>query len=64
LEFKNKNMTIKDYLSLDGFDKCDLVKIHWLMYYDNDLVYYENKPLQERFTKPDYFSDEIIIINL
>ena len=23
LEFKNKSMTIKDYLTLDGFNKCD-----------------------------------------
>ena len=56
LEFKNKSMTIKDYLTLDGFNKCDLVKIHWLIYCDNDLVHYENKPLEERFTKPDYNS--------
>ena len=24
------------------------------MYYDNDLVYYDNRTLEERFTKPDY----------
>ena len=58
LEFKNKSMTIKDYLTMDEFKKCDLIKIHWLMYYDNDLVYYENKPLQERFTKPEYNSHQ------
>ena len=58
LEFKNKSMTIKDYLTMDNFKKCDLIKIHWLMYYDNDLVYYENKPLEERFTKPEYNSHQ------
>ena len=52
LEFQDKNMTIKDYLTLDGFDKCEVVKIHWIVYCDNDLVHYENKPLEERFPKP------------
>ena len=54
LEFRNKSMTIKDYLTLDGFDKCEVIKIHWLVYCDNDLVHYDNRPLEERFTKPDY----------
>ena len=54
LEFTNKNMTIKDYLSMDIFNKCDVVKIHWLIYDDNDLVYYDNRTLKERFTKPIY----------
>ena len=31
------------------FNKNTLV-----IYCDNDLVHYENKPLEERFTKPDY----------
>ena len=56
LEFTDKNMTIKDYLSKDEFKKCDVVKTHWLMYYDNDLVYYDNRTLKERFNKPDYHS--------
>ena len=30
------------------FDKCDTVKIHWLPYDDNDLVYYDNRTLIER----------------
>ena len=58
LEFNNKSMTIKSYLSMKEFNKCDVVKIHWLMFYDNDLVHYDNRPLKERFTKPAYNSDE------
>ena len=54
LYFVDKHMTLKKYLSLDMFNKCDVIKIDWLMYYDNDLVYYDNRPLKERFTKPDY----------
>ena len=56
LVFKNNSMTIKSYLSKGEFNKCDVVKIHWLMYYDNDLVYYDNRTLNERFTKPNYIS--------
>ena len=58
LYFVDKHMTLKKYLSLDMFNKCDVIKIDWLMYYDNDLVYYDNRPLKERFTKPAYNSDE------
>ena len=48
LEFTDKNMTIKSYLHMPVFDKCDTVKIHWLPYDDNDLVYYDNRTLIER----------------
>ena len=58
LVFNDKNMTIKSYLSKEEFNKCDVVKIHWLMYYDNDLVYYDNRTLNERFSKPSYNSDD------
>ena len=54
LEFVDKNMTIKDYLSLDIFNKCDVIKIHWLMFFDNGLIHYDNRTLKERFPKPDY----------
>ena len=58
LEFNNKSMNIKSYLSMKQFNKCDVVKIHWLMFYDNDLVHYDNRTLKERFTKPAYNSIE------
>ena len=54
LEFNDKNMTIKTYLSKEEFNKCDSILIHWLMFYDNDLVHYDNRPVMERFSKPDY----------
>jgi hypothetical protein len=57
LEFKDKNMTIKDYLSKKEFEKCDVIKIHWIVFGDNDLVYYDNRPLRERFNKPNYNSN-------
>ena len=32
------------------FHKCDVIRIHWIIYDDNDLVYYDNRPVNERFT--------------
>jgi hypothetical protein len=54
---KEKNITIKEYLSNPIFDKCEAIEVNWLMHGDNDLVYYENKSSIERFTKPDYDND-------
>ena len=50
LEFTNKSMTLKTYLDTPMFDKCDVIRIHWLIYDDNNLTYYDNRPLKERFT--------------
>ena len=47
-----KNDTLKDYLSKQVFDKCDFIKPHWICSTDNNLIYYEPKPLFERFTGP------------
>ena len=46
------NDTLKDYLSKKVFDKCDFIKFHWVCSTDNNLIYYEPKPLFERFTGP------------
>ena len=54
LVFNDKNMTIKTYLSKEEFNKCDSILTHWLMFYDNDLVHYDNRPVMERFSKPNY----------
>ena len=47
-----KHSTIVEYLSQAKFDNFNIIKLNWLNYGDNDLVYYENKPVYERFTKP------------
>ena len=54
LAFTDKNMTIKSYLANKVFDKCDVIKINWLIYGDNELVNYDRRTMVERFTKPDY----------
>ena len=51
------NKTVQEFLNDEKYKKCMTVKVNWLFYTDNDLVYYENKPLNERFTtyRLDYF---------
>ncbi len=46
------NDTLKNYLSNNIFDKCDFIKINWAFPKDNNLVYYDPRPLFERFKGP------------
>ena len=50
----NKNVALKDFLSNKIFNKCEAILFNWLTYTDNNLVYYDNRPIIERFTKPKY----------
>lgn len=58
----NKSRNIKEYLSNKKFKKCANIKINWLMFSDNNLLYYENISLQKRFTTPLYNDYANIII--
>jgi len=50
LELNLKNLTIQEFLSNKRYKKCVNVKINWVFYYnDSDILYYEDKPVQERF---------------
>ena len=51
---EKRNITLNEYLSSQIFNKCEAIGINWLNHGDNDLVYYDNRTLIERFTKPDY----------
>ena len=44
-------MKIRKFLNNKIFRKCQVIKINWIMYSDNELLHYENKPLQTRFSK-------------
>jgi len=46
------NKTLKNYLSNQIFDKCDYLIFHWVIPNDNNLVYYDPRPLFERFRGP------------
>ena len=45
---KNYN-NIKDFLNQKHFNKCQRIQLNWIFHTDNDLLYYENKTLAERF---------------
>ena len=51
-----KNNTLKNYLSNESFQKCDFVKIHWVVPTDNNILHYDNRPLLERLKGP-YLND-------
>ena len=55
LYLKN-HKTIQGLTNEDKFKNCSNIKINWMTYSDNDLINYENKPVQERFTiqVPEY----------
>ena len=49
LEINKKYRTIQDFLKDNIFEFCKNIKINWLEFSDQNKLYYENKPLQERF---------------
>lgn len=51
LSFRNQpNMTIQKYFSNPKFEKCNVIIINWVIYNDNNLIRYDNRSLNERFT--------------
>lgn len=44
-DYKN----IKDYLNNNMFDKCQRIQLNWIFHTDNNLLYYDNRTLKERF---------------
>ena len=53
LELNPLNLKIQDFLNSRRFNICQIIKFNWLYYINNNnSLYYENKPLQQRMTKP------------
>ena len=50
LYLKNYN-DIKTFLISKKFDKCESIQLNWVHMSDNNQLYYEDKPLHERFTE-------------
>ena len=50
--FLKNYLNVKDFLKEKKFDKCNLIYLNGIVHTDNDLVYYENKSLFERFPNP------------
>ena len=40
---------IKTYLKQNQFNKCDAIQLNWVHRSDNNKIYYENLPVQQRF---------------
>ena len=51
MEF-NKSQNLQKFFGDEKFKECQVIKINCLIYSDNDFLYYENKPLFERFNAP------------
>lgn len=50
--FDFDGLNVKEFLNQDKFKKTDLIHVNWKLYGDNDQVYYEPRPVIERFTRP------------
>ena len=44
---------VKDFLSKKKFKNCENIQLNWLLYTDNNLIHYQNKPLKIRFKEKD-----------
>ena len=40
---------IKLYLQRDAFKNCEIIHLNWIYHTDNNLIYYDNRPLHIRF---------------
>jgi len=52
LDIKPYAKTIQEFLTNKRYEKCITIKINFLFYSDNELLYYDNRTLQKRFTTP------------
>ena len=44
---------IKKYLKNVKFNKCQRIQLNWIFHTDNNLLYYENRPLKIRFPEKE-----------
>ena len=62
LEIDKKYKTIQDFLNDKIFQSCKNIKINWLLYKNNNSLYYQKKNIQERIKYPDYNSPLNVLI--
>ena len=48
--------SFKSFLNDKRFDRCNRVQFNWIFYTDNNQLYYENKPVRERFTEKQLYA--------
>lgn len=51
-EFLHTDMPVKEFLSQSCFQDTKEILLNWLCFGDNDLVMYDERPVQVRFTQP------------
>ena len=44
-------INIKDFLNQKKFSRCQSIYLNWVIHTDNNLIYYNNKSLAQRFTE-------------
>ncbi len=44
---------ISDFLNQKKFNKCQSIQLNWFVHTDNNLLYYDNRSLMERFPEKD-----------
>jgi len=45
-------LSVDEFVKLPQFSDTDVIHLNWKYYGDNDLVFYDNRPVQERFSEP------------
>ena len=51
--FLRNYSNVKDFLNQKKFDKCQTIQLNWFFHTDNNLLYYDNRTLAERFPETD-----------
>ena len=64
LELKegNKPTTVQKYFTEEKFGNCDVILINWVVFGDNDLLFYDNRLVTERFTNALFNSSENVFV--
>ena len=64
LTFTNSEIkNLEQALSDSRFNCFDVIRVNWMVYTDNDMVYNNHQPLLKRFTKPRLPLDDVILKN-
>ena len=58
LNDENFEDIIKKYINKEKFKNCENIQLNWLLYTDNNLIHYQNKPLKIRFTEKDPYRNK------
>lgn len=54
--YLNNYNNIKKFLNESRFKNCENIQLNWLLFTDNNLIYYVNKSLLERFIEKDPYA--------